>query len=82
MMEFIMSDGFAGFAIITLIVLGIAYFCIVMLEEYLDDDFNEIIESRCLKCARYNTCKKHGYEYKCEHYIPKDRPVKKGGVNK
>lgn len=75
--EIIMAPNFGGICLVILVFLGIIYAFIVAFEEYVDGDFDPVIEARCKKCIMYDVCRKHGTDYNCKDYMTEEMLQKK-----
>lgn len=68
-----------GGCLVILVILGIIYAIIVTIEEKLDDDYDDVLETKCKNCICYNICSRHGRDCNCKDYMTEEMLQKRGG---
>lgn len=78
MLEFLESPHFGSMCILILIVLGIGYVIIEIIDSIIMDDFDPVCEEKCKKCINYKVCRRHGCDYECRDYMTEEMLRRKG----
>lgn len=69
----------AGGCLVILVLLGIIYAIIILVEEKVDGDYDDVLEAKCKNCICYDACPRHGRDYNCRDYMTEEMLRKRGG---